>query len=353
MTGLLERFPLPWDDLRISELHAVLATAIYRESEIEQLVVSAGVSPADIPWGSPSRRLWFAAMNEAAGHGILPRLVDRAMDRFPQLRPRAAELLSADPVLPAPLPKGDPLVLDAGDARWRNFSVGNHERRIVEGHDTILDIAFLQRGLDRARAVCLLTAKFAGKKCYGTGFRIGPRTLLTNHHVLHDWATGGQPASWVEAAFGYEVDVDGRLREAVRVPCTAATIRGDRGDDFAVIQAAAPLPEDATILPLEPAATVAVDDRVYIVQHPQGLPKKIALAHNLVRYVDAEVVQYWTDTEAGSSGSPVFDDYWRVVALHHQWVEAPGGDGLAYRNQGRAVGKVIERMAALGIGPDG
>lgn len=353
MTGLLERFPLPWDDPRIQELHAVLATGIYREAEIVQLVVSAGVSPADIPWGSPGRRLWFTAMDEAAGHGILPRLVDRAVERFPRLRSRVAELLTADPVLRAPLPKGDPLVLDAGDARWRNFSAGNQERRIVEGQDTMLDIAFLQRGLDRARGVCLLTAKFAGKTFYGTGFRIGTRTLLTNHHVLHDWAGGGRPASSVEAAFGYEVDVDGRLREAIRVPCEAATIRGDRPDDFAVILAAASLPEDSTILPLEPTATVAVDDRVYIVQHPQGLPKKIALAHNLVRYVDAEVVQYWTDTEAGSSGSPVFNDDWRVVALHHQWVESPASDGPAYRNQGRAIGKIIERMAALGIGPDG
>ena len=131
-----------------------------------------------------------------------------------------------------------------------------------------------------------------------------------------------------------------------------ATMRGDRNHDFGVIMAGAALPDDATVLPLEPTAPVAVDDRVYIVQHPEGLPKKIALAHNLVRYVDADVVQYWTDTEAGSSGSPVFDDDWRVVALHHQWVESPAADGLAYRNQGRAIGKVTERMAELGIRPD-
>ena len=250
MTGLLEQFPLPWDDPRIQELHAVLATSIYREGEIEQLVVSVGGSPADLPWGSLSRCQWFTAMNEAAGRGILTRLVDRAVERFPQLRPRAAELLTPDPVLRAPLHEGDPLVLDAGDARWRNFSPDNHVRRIVEGQDTMLDIAFLQRGLDRARGVCLLTAKFGRKTCYGTGFRICARTLLTNHHVLHDWKGGGSQASSVEAAFGYEVDVDGRLREAIWIPCEVATIRGDRDHDFAVILAAAPLPEDSTILPL-------------------------------------------------------------------------------------------------------
>ncbi|MGH3407814.1 MAG: trypsin-like serine peptidase, partial [Streptosporangiaceae bacterium] len=145
------------------------------------------------------------------------------------------------------------------------------------------------------------------------------------------------------------LDADGKLPVAAPVGCDVTTIRGDREHDFAVIEASAELPADVAVLPLDVAARIQVSDRVYIVQHPAGLPKKIALAHNLVRSVTPDVVQYWTDTEAGSSGSPVFDDSWRVVALHHQWVHAPAGDQLAYRNQGRAIGKVVERMTALGI----
>jgi V8-like Glu-specific endopeptidase len=353
MAGVLHRFPLPWDDPRIQELHAVLATGIYRESEIEPLVIAAGVPPADIAWNTPSRQLWYEAMKLAARYQILPVLVNQAVERFPALRQRVEQLLADKPVLRAPMPRSDPLVLAAKDTRWLNFSASsNHERRIVEGQDTMLDIAFLQHGLDRARAVCLLTVTFDGDICYGTGFRIGSRTLLTNHHVLNDWEHAGKPASSVVAAFGYEIDVRGRLRTATRIQCDVTTIRGDRNHDFGIIMADATLPDDTTVLPLDPAATVAEDDRVYIVQHPEGLPKKIALAHNLVRYADADVVQYWTDTEAGSSGSPVFDEKWRVVALHHQWVESPEGDGLAFRNQGRSIGKIVERMAALGIERD-
>jgi V8-like Glu-specific endopeptidase len=346
---LLDRFPVQWDDARLQELHIALATSIYRESDIEPLVVRAGVPPADVPWGNTGRRLWFVAMNEAAGRGILRVLVEQAVARYPQLGPRVAELLSARPVLSAPLPEDDPLRLNWEDARWHNFSPDNRERQIVEGQDTMLDIAFLRRGMECAGAVCRLTTTFAGRIYHGTGFRVGVRTLLTNHHVLHDWKHADSHPSSVEAAFGYELDVNGRLRTATLVPCDVATIRGEREHDFAVIMTDEALPDDATTLPLDPTAKITVDSRVYIVQHPGGLPKKIALAHNLVRYVTPDVVQYWTDTEAGSSGSPVFDDSWRVVALHHQWVEAPDGDGLAYRNQGRAIGKVIERMAALGI----
>ena len=35
----------------------------------------------------------------------------------------------------------------------------------------------------------------------------------------------------------------------------------------------------------------------------------------------AEVIRYETDTEPGSSGSPVFDNGWEIIALHHS-----GGD---------------------------
>ena len=34
-------------------------------------------------------------------------------------------------------------------------------------------------------------------------------------------------------------------------------------------------------------------------------------------------LHYEADTEPGSSGSPVFDDGWEVVALHHASVRAP------------------------------
>ena len=42
----------------------------------------------------------------------------------------------------------------------------------------------------------------------------------------------------------------------------------------------------------------------------------IGLSHNLVRHVDRDVLQYWTDTkEQSSSGAPVFNSRWEVVGL--------------------------------------
>ncbi|ODH02276.1 hypothetical protein A4S05_24955 [Nostoc sp. KVJ20] len=54
-----------------------------------------------------------------------------------------------------------------------------------------------------------------------------------------------------------------------------------------------------------------------IIQHPGGHLKKISIQNNFVAYTDNKVLQYTTSTEPGSSGSPVFDDDFQVVGIHH------------------------------------
>jgi hypothetical protein len=58
---------------------------------------------------------------------------------------------------------------------------------------------------------------------------------------------------------------------------------------------------------------------LFILQHPEGEPLKLALELRAVIGLEGEGrrVRYTTNTMPGSSGSPVFDQNWNLVALHH------------------------------------
>jgi endonuclease G len=87
--------------------------------------------------------------------------------------------------------------------------------------------------------------------------------------------------------------------------------------------------------------------RVNIIQHPQGRFKEIAFRDNQVKAVEDNFIQYITDTDYGSSGSPVFDDYFNVVALHNQRVRDPNAPDRWYRNQGFRVEAILADAGGL------
>ena len=58
--------------------------------------------------------------------------------------------------------------------------------------------------------------------------------------------------------------------------------------------------------------------RTYIIGHPKGYDQpQFSIQDNLFLETDATRMHYRTPTEGGSSGSPVFDDTWQVIGLHH------------------------------------
>lgn len=88
-----------------------------------------------------------------------------------------------------------------------------------------------------------------------------------------------------------------------------------------------------------------------IIQHPGGGPKQIGLYHNTVVFAGEGRVQYLTDTLPGSSGAPVFNDTWQVVALHHSggMLREPGTKRSFYRNEGIAITTVLSDITAAGV----
>src|SRR5262249_33707832 len=65
------------------------------------------------------------------------------------------------------------------------------------------------------------------------------------------------------------------------------------------------------------AAMPRYNDRVYLIGHPGGRDLSMSLQDNRVIAVNPPFVQYRSPTDQGSSGGPVLNDAWEIVAMHH------------------------------------
>ncbi len=69
----------------------------------------------------------------------------------------------------------------------------------------------------------------------------------------------------------------------------------------------------AEVLPLAGA-----DQRAYIIGHPQGRKLSFSIHDNHLLDHDERLLHYRSPTEPGNSGSPVFNDEWELIGLHHR-----------------------------------
>jgi S1-C subfamily serine protease len=219
----------------------------------------------------------------------------------------------------------------------------------IIGDNNLRPIAFLALGSRIARAVAMVEIPAIGD---GTGFLIGRDVLLTNNHVI----SSEVKARKAVIHFNYEKDIDGNDTVVRKVRCapssgfqtSKALDSGADADhlDYTVVKLAEPVGDEYGWIDLDPGVSIGTGDDVAVIQHPDGQPKKIAIADNEVVYADDLLVQYLTDTNKGSSGSPVFNDSWEVVALHHSGgdIVQPGDPQRHYQNEGIAIGAIIEKL---------
>ncbi|GMV30959.1 MAG: hypothetical protein AMXMBFR59_30840 [Rhodanobacteraceae bacterium] len=98
--------------------------------------------------------------------------------------------------------------------------------------------------------------------------------------------------------------------------------------------------------------------RAYVIGHPRAKSMQVSLHDSaLLDYDDLpRLIHYRTPTEPGSSGSPVFDEEWKVIAVHHAGCDdAPrlNGGGRYEANEGVAIGALRARIAREGIRRNG
>jgi len=202
----------------------------------------------------------------------------------------------------------------------------------VLGKNNLVPAATLERAAKVARCVARVRILDAsgGLVGWGSGFMISPALFLTNNHVLRTFEEAA--ASRVE--FNYQDGLDGKPQPAAVFDLAPASFFiTDPKLDFTVVAVRA---SSATLASLSsfghcrliPVPGKALEgEYLNIIQHPNGEPKQVSLRENKLLARSDDFLHYETDTLAGSSGAPVFNDQWEVVALHHSGVPQPDGQG--------------------------
>lgn len=242
-------------------------------------------------------------------------------------------------------------------------------QRIVRAGLPAVEIGvWLARAETAKRQVCKIQYRGAAA---GTGFLVGPAAVLTNWHVVQAAVDAGDVAG-LACTFGYiarddgarEAGIDVAVREVVdHSPYAAAELTAtpdqpaptDDELDYALLvldvavgaQEHAGKPARGWLVVRDTVAELAPDAALFIVQHPDGAPMKLALDTSayIGRFGGGRRLRYRTNTEPGSSGSPCLDLNWQLVALHHY------GDPAWQKplfNQGVPIERIARRLAARG-----
>jgi V8-like Glu-specific endopeptidase len=208
------------------------------------------------------------------------------------------------------------------------------------GNNDLIGVAFLERGLQVARTVGRVWVGVSSGRPsgFGTGFLVSPRLLLTNHHVLPN-ATVAR-ASLIE--FDYQLGLNG-----VFMPTTTFSLEpnvffyADQHFDYALVAVqrtstgGRQLATYAWNPLIEEEGKAIISQWLNIIQHPNGEAKQLGLRENQLVDVLDDFLTYKTDTAPGSSGSPVYNDRWEVVGIHHSGVPAKNAAGQILAIDGR------------------
>jgi len=200
--------------------------------------------------------------------------------------------------------------------------LGGGRLEAVLGADRFLSLSWYRRGLKRCRAVARIET--AEEQGVGTGFLatgpdlhpdLPPLVVVTNGHVVPE----GLDRGGAHVAFhGLDEDPGPQVRFRVARQCWYQP-SADRGIDTTILELDS-YPQDVVPTPLaqglppKPLRRL----RAYVIGHPGGSAQpQFSLQDNILLDYDHRVMHYRSPTEGGSSGSPVFDDEWRLIGLHH------------------------------------
>lgn len=353
-----------WSDpspFQLAALHEALLFAYPKPSDFHVfLVLKLGKTYDQLaPPGVNYRAGLLSILETARGDGWLEELVQRAR----QDKPKSPKLLSLEKNL-------DLTRVEIPQPLGRNLE------DIVRGDSGFKDlIPWVQQLAGLAAMTCRIECPV--NTAQGTGWLVGADRLITNWHVIDRALPGGDwnPAE-VVCRFDYAVTSGGTTPGIeVRLAgdwCIDASPPSDSelgtgndaptGDtlDYAVLKLERPFAQESysggetrgwiRLKPEQPLPKPG--EIIFVVQHPEGLPVKLAAGDIDSTSADGLRIFHTANTAGGASGSVVLNAGLEPIALHH------AGDMRYHRgiigtpkvNQAIPIGKIAARLIAQGHG---
>jgi hypothetical protein len=267
--------------------------------------------------------------------------------------------------------------------------------RVVRETNSFLDITTWRERLAAVEGcVCRVEVTTNAGVAYGTGFLVGPDLVLTNYHVIEAVVAGERNQFTAAGARAKTTDIilrfDYRETSGGRDPGTEARVQEivdyseyspvdlqsppKTGDpqpdqlDYALLRVSCgsghkPIGERPIGASPEMGAmprgfigipsadwTFQAQTPLFIVQHPEGSPLKLAFDTASILGVNGNRtrVTYTTNTLGGSSGSPCFNQHLDLIALHHAGDPKYGPMYFPTFNEGIPIAAIRERLRERG-----
>ena len=188
----------------------------------------------------------------------------------------------------------------------------------------------------------------------GTGFLVQgsvfgkphPLLFVTNAHVISDTVAKALP--WASARVTFEIEAASGVTATHEVqevlftsePGPLGNVADAPGKLDVTVCLLRSTPKDARGLPVASAIPLpSPRTKAFVVGHPQAGEMQFSLQDSVLLDVcpHERLMHYRTPTDPGSSGSPVFNQDWEVVALHHAGSQACprlAGNGTYEANEG-------------------
>lgn len=208
------------------------------------------------------------------------------------------------------------------------------------GTNDLLPINYLETGRLQAQAVGRIRYrdKQEARMVSATGFLVSPELVMTNHHVFPVGDAVAFAAAIEEPVieFGYEFDLDGKLGRPIAYELDPqAFFHSFEALDMALVavkpmdmQGRRRISEQGYLVLNGKIGKAGTGDWATIIQHPEGRDKQICLRNNeIIDLTLPDSIIYKSDTAPGSSGAPVFNNEWQLIALHSTGVAKKNAHG--------------------------